>query len=1103
MPQNHEYIFEGFRRLRDGFAPYVCGVLKAEFGASWWQKGVLDILWDDQKQSLPTRGREEDLVGALDIKACLALMDVHWNRAFRSRLAPDYRNWGRELRNLRNNLAHMGSKGPSDDEVWRGLDTMARVASEIAPAVAQEIRGLMLKARQDSKPASEAPAASGSLPAWRDVMEPHPDVAQGRYRNAEFAADLAQVARGEGSFEYADPVEFFSRTYITEGMKTLLAQALARLSGRGGEPVIQLKTAFGGGKTHSMLALYHLVRGKAPVGKMPGIKPVLESQALQEPPRAHVAVLVGSAIDPTRSKHPADLPGVTVNTLWGELAYQLAVSAGKPELYDLVKEADKMGISPGSEALQKLFDGAGSCMVLVDEFVAYAKKLPQERSIPAGNFDNFITFVQELTEAARASKSSLVVASIPESEIEIGGKAGQQALKAIEHTFGRMEAIWKPVAASEGFEIVRRRLFLDCGDEAARDRVCAAYSALYNENREDFPVEARDAEYRKRLAACYPIHPEVFDRLYEDWATLERFQRTRGVLRLMAAVIHELWTRHDQSPLIQPGNLPLDSPPVRDELTRHLDSNDNWNGILDKEVDGRASVPFGLDQSNARYGKLAASRRIARTIMLGSAPSVRQQRVRGIEAGRIRLGVAQPGESISVFNDALSTLQTTLAYLYSNATFSRFWYDTRPNLRKTMEEKCLNIKADNIEWEIEKMLRHHCKRKEPLAGVHVCPASSLDVPDEQTCRLVVLGPAQPFMPGDDNCAGMTFMNEIFANRGQISRSWRNMLFFLVADQRGLVALQDEVRRYLAWEEIKSESELLNLDASQNRETDTNIRRCRENLAMLLQEAWRWLLVPSTDRNDLKKPQWELSQLGGKDGELVAKAVSKLLNDEAIIRSWAPSMLNMELNSLLWQGRDHLEIRHLWDYLASYCYLPRLANFEVLASAIEKGVENSDEYFAWAAGHDEEMGYIDLKYNSRVRIGDKNQGMLVKTDAARAQIERQQAGHKAQANRQEPAGLGERRPAPLTNAAQTAKPVKPEPVKRRFYLSQPIDHARAIRDVEALLKEVINQLAAGGASVEINLDVEATAPQGFDQNTTRIVAENCKTLNIADFGFSEN
>jgi len=310
-----------------------------------------------------------------------------------------------------------------------------------------------------------------------------------------------------------------------------LEQTLRRVCGKDGEPVIQLKTAFGGGKTHSMLALYHMMRGQVSLEKIPNVKPVLERAGVTTLPKTNVAVLVGTALDPTKSKRPNYMPGITINTLWGEMAAQLARSSGKPELYDYVKEADRRGVSPGSEALKNLFDACAPCLILMDELVSYAKKMFGATGLPAGTFDNFISFIQEITEAVRASRNSIVVASIPESDIEIGGEAGKIALETIEHTFGRMESIWKPVAASEGFEVVRRRLFLDCKKPSERDLVCSKFSKMYSENPNDFPIESRELEYKERMISCYPIHPEVFDRLYEEWATLERFQRTRGVLR--------------------------------------------------------------------------------------------------------------------------------------------------------------------------------------------------------------------------------------------------------------------------------------------------------------------------------------------------------------------------------------------------------------------------------------------------------------------------------------------------------------------------------------------------------------------------------------------
>lgn len=1123
MNENYPLITHGFRQLLTGVAPYICKELMTEYGAQWWQVAVLGKLYPEQQRNLPQGGDNETLVNSLDIYLCLLLLDLYWGDIFRKKLAIDNRTWAKELIGVRNRLAHIGSDDFSDNDTWRALDTMARLCDSIDASKAEEIRSLLRESRYGSPQGSTAGAASlksssenspsipnlSGLPCWREIIQPHPDVAEGRYKNAEFAADLAQVARGEGSLEYLDPVEFFNRTYVTDGMQGLLVEAIQRVANKGGEPVIQLKTAFGGGKTHSMLALYHLLRGKAPLAKIPAIKPILEKAGLSALPQTHVAVLVGTALDPSKSRRPPTMPGITVNTLWGELACQLAISTGKPKLYDLVKEADKKGISPGSETLARLFDLAGSCLVLMDELVAYGRKIYGQTGLPAGNFENFISFIQELTEAARASKSSLVAASIPESNIEIGGDAGQKVLEVIEHTFGRMESIWKPVAANEGFEVVRRRLFLDCKNPQARDMICKAFSDMYNDNPTDFPVEAREVDYSERMAACYPIHPEVFDRLYEDWATLEHFQRTRGVLRLMAAVIHELWMNNDQSLLIQPGTLPLDAPAVRDELIRRL--KENWNAIADREVDGKNSVPFQLDKGNLRYGKYQASRRVARAIMLGSAPTVKQQRVRGLEASRIRLGVVQPGEQVAVFNDALGALQNSLSFLYSNQSGDRFWYDTRPTLRKTMEDRATQITASDVEYEIEQRLKKQCKKVAPITGVHVCPASSLDVPDEQSARLVALSPKDIWTGQNDACPALKAAMNILDQKGNSPRQFKNMLVFLAPDKAGFASLEEEVRRYLAWNSIKKDSEDLNLDAAQNRETENSLKRSSEIVDMRLHDTWCWLLVPAMDKTDMKNIQWEVSRLSGKGDAIITRAAKKLEQDEQIIEKWAPALLLMELDNLLWKDVRYLEVKKLWEYLSTYCYLPRLADYGVLETAIQKGIA-SDQYFGYAAAIGENR-CIDLKFNQPAQI--EKSGYLVKREAAieqleaevteRARIKASQETHKDGENTgpvSPSTGVNETNNTPYGGTDNTQTIGKPETQKlTRFFLNAKLDNTRINRDVDKIMAEVLNHIAQDG-TLEIRLEVQAASPNGFQQQTVRTATENCRTLKIDDFGFDE-
>jgi len=226
--------------------------------------------------------------------------------------------------------------------------------------------------------------------------------------------------------------------------------------------------------------------------------------------------------------------------------------------------------------------------------------------ITGGSFETHFTFAQALTESANLAKHCLLVISLPASDnagsphavaddVEVGGERGRAALDRLRNAVGRIEASWRPASAEEGFEIVRRRLFEPLVEQTqfvARDLVARAFYDLYRTQAQEFPPECRDSDHEKRLKAAYPIHPEVFDRLYTDWSTLVKFQRTRGVLRLMAAVIHSLWEKGDRNPLILPANIAIDDPRVQFELTRYL--TDNWVPVIEKDVDGPNALPLQI-----------------------------------------------------------------------------------------------------------------------------------------------------------------------------------------------------------------------------------------------------------------------------------------------------------------------------------------------------------------------------------------------------------------------------------------------------------------------------------------------------------------------------
>lgn len=922
-----------------------------------------------------------------------------------------------------------------------------------------------------------------ALKRWRDVIIPHPDVAEGRYRNAEFAADLAEVASGRAAPEYSDPAEFFSRTYVTEGMKGLLSQALKRVCGHGGEPVIQLKTAFGGGKTHSMLALYHLMRGRMALSAAPALRPVLAEAGLKELPRANVVAIVGTALDPNKGRVEPGLPGRRINTLWGEIGAQLAVATGEAALYDdYVAEADSNGVSPGADTLRRLFDAAAPALVLMDELVAYARKLRTEKTLPAGTFENFTSFIQELTEAAKNSQCGMVVATIPESEIEVGDQAGQVALKTIEHTFGRLESIWNPILPNEGFEIVRRRLFLECRDTAERDRTCAEFSRMYGLHEGDFPAGVKELDYEKRLVSCYPIHPEIFDRLYEDWGALPDFQRTRGVLRLMAAVIHKLWMDGDANPMIMPGSLPLYAAGVRDELTRYLGA--NWNAIIDSEVDGPNSVPFKTDQATQSYGQQAASRKLARAIMLGSAPS-QGQNVRGIEIAHVRLGVAQPGDKIFVFNDALATLQDSLTFLYANGGQDRFWYDTSASLRKTVADRERQRSEADAAEEIEKRLG--ALRRGPgglLAAIHTCPASPADVPDEQSARLVVLGPSQPYSAMEPECEAVAAARAILDKKGAGRRAWRNTLVFLAPRKTRLEGLYRAAKRYLAWKSIEGDIADLNLTAQQVTEARKGLERAGKDLETQIQMAWDCLLAPRAERDAASQEvEWECLPLDGANEGLIHRATRKLSESEAVIERWSPKLLRMELDNLLWQGADHITVKDLWEKLCAYCYLPRLAGERALLEAIAAGLGTE---FALASGF-ESGRYLNLQFSQVVGAIGKSD-LLVKIEVADGQ--RPQPAPTPKPGPEDMPGPGPR-PGPGPEP-----PAPSDAPKTRFILTAELDPARPVKSVNQLADDILaHVLSCQPGKVSISLEADITAPEGFPPDLVKTVEENCKAAKI--------
>ncbi len=1106
---NHERVGKALNLLKAGLAPFVQREIK---DAESRKPGGWKLRHDGGDPKLADKP-----ISGWDVAALLKLMWDTWHDVFRNTLGRAERGLVSELRDHRNRWAHQDNF--SSDDAYRVLDSAGRLLAAVSAPQSDEIEKIrmeLLRVRFDEQSRGQRrrqaslaidSAAAASLKPWREVATPHPDVASGRYQQAEFAADLWQVHLGEGTAEYRDPVEFFRRTYLTESLKRMLVGAVRRLAGQGGDPVVQLQTNFGGGKTHSMLALYHLFSGTAP-GDLPGVEAVLQEAQANPPATVRRVVLVGNKISPGNPVTKDD--GTVVRTLWGELAWQL----GGREAFARIAADDENATSPG-DALRELFRQYGPCLLLIDEWVAYARQLHDQSDLPAGGFETQFSFAQVLTESARLADNCLLVISLPASDasaspharaddVEVGGQRGREALDRLRNVVGRIESSWRPASAEEGFEIVRRRLFEPFSDAAQftdRDVVARAFADLYRTQRQEFPSACRQAGYEKRIQAAYPLHPELFDRLYTDWSTLVKFQRTRGVLRLMAAVIHCLWEKGDGNPLILPASIAIDDPRVQFELTRYLP--ENWVPVIERDVDGSGSLPLRLDGDVPNLGKFSACRRVARALYLGSAPTA-QAAHQGIEDRSVKLGCVMPGESPAVFGDALRRLAGAATYLYQDGP--RYWYSTRPTVTKLADDRAERLRndPDKVAQELDARLRADLRSASDFKRVHPLPRCGQDVPDDHAARLVVLGMDQPYSR-DEGSPAEAAAKTILESRGSAPRLYRNTLVFLAADKTRLQELDAAVRLYLAWESIVEERETLDLSAQQFRQAQTRRDAASVAVTARLPETYQWLLVPVQASPDAAIT-WSAIRLTGQDS-LAFRASKKLKGDELLVTGFASTLLRMELDRVpLWRG-DHVSVQQIVEDFARYPYLPRLSESSVLLKAIGEGVGLltwEQDAFAFADSFDEEARrYRGLRGGQVVELAESG-GLLVRPDIARRQLD---AESPKPAPGAEPGDTGAKEGGPVSGVEPEPGGRSPEtPAARqptRFHGTVKLDSARVGRDASQVADEVISHLSGLiGAKVTVTLEIEAEVPSGAPDNVMRTVTENSRTLKFTSQGFEK-
>lgn len=980
---------------RDAMRPFIIRSLK-QIKGKHIEEAICDVLSpkqvNDFQQNLQNNGG--NIQAAIDIGDFPNLISRNWRgEVFGRQFGGDMtvQNLLYLITQARNHVMHPSTEDLEPEYARASLfhisDVLGRINATESKVEIEKLRDEHFGSQQpellipDPSPDTEniphrtSRAIQGNLKPWREVIPPNLELTQGTFEEAELAANLQQVYDGRASAtSYGNPISFFKQTHLTTGLRSLLTNALRRLAGKGGAPVIQTKTGFGGGKTHSLIALYHLANSINALAELPTdgdsantraeIHAIMQEAGWNSTLNIHpkAAVLEGTFLSPTDAEVTKE-KGDPLNTLWGVMAYQL----GGQTAYDLIgMAARRQDSAPLGAQLDKLFDHIGPCVILMDELVAYMVNLSDD--LLGVNY----TFVQALTESARRAKNVVIVATLPESRREAGGPRGEMILSTLETRMGRIESIWRPLETGEAFEVVRRRLFGNEINETERDRTCDAFVAMYNRNRRVFPEGVHEQRYLERMKECYPIHPEIFERLHSDWSTIHEFQRTRGVLRLMANCISRLY-RTDTSPLIMPSNLPLDDPNFTSEFDKILSG--RWDAVF-TEADSNGGRADLIDQQRSSFSEYGgAARRIARTVFLGSCPS---GAIRGIDANRIHLGVAQPKQRITTYTEALTEMRGNLYYFYADD--NRYYFHTEENLNKVAIDRANKISDSELHKHIvsevtEAVRRHRSK-------VIICPENLDTIPDKDELRLVILPPDKllPSRSAETDEAIPAALH-VLKHRASGERTYRNTLLFLASKTDDMRDLKGSTREYLAWKSItEGERRIQHLKDERLSQARANLRKASEATRRMIPKAYRSAIAPA--QLDPQHTEFTMSPEQTKateTGDIVESALDTFKAREALIDYETPETLNARLTEYIWNNNNHIGIQKAWEMMTQYIYMPRLENRDVLTTAIKEGVENG--IFGYAERYDtEKQHYHGLQFRQQIHISNPD-GLIVKAEVA--------------------------------------------------------------------------------------------------------------------------
>ncbi|EAW33696.1 ATP-binding protein [Lyngbya sp. PCC 8106] len=771
------------------------------------------------------------------------------------------------------------------------------------------------------------------LKPWTQVVTPHADILAGNLDNATYAAKLGSVIRNEAScpLVYRDARKFFEATYLTGELKNLLESVLKRLGGEPGDRVLQLRTPFGGGKTHALVSLYHIAKSRSQLQNFPLLS------YLPDPGEVSVAAFIGLDVNASTGIQVENGPRIL--TPWGYLAWQL----GGQQAYNLVKDNDENRIAPGNNEIRQIL-GDRPNLILMDEFLIYVENA-MGLTVGDSTFGRqVLTFIQKLTEVVADRPKTVLVYSLQASVQEAVGNEG--LLSTLDKLVARNDAKKEPVSGDEVMQVVQKRLFSNIGNPEIIKEVARQQAELFRKFQESYASTKREKQeverqanlLAERIEYSYPFHPDLLDLMYHRWGSLPSYQRTRGALQFLASVIYSLKQSNDNSWLITPGNIDFNNEAVRNNFFSQVGERDAYNSVINADLIGRKAKVNAIDKRIANDSPAIASlkvgSRLASAILMYSF-GARGGEDRGVLEQDIVASCLAEGLERTIITTVLSDLRDELLYLHYVG--KRYRFETKPNLNKLIADEESKVTGDEVLELIRNSLNQNLQKSR--GKVVLWPKDSAAIPDKISQFIIVyLDPSWA-----EKSQGKVKEDALiwWENRGNDKRDYKNALAFIVPNLAQMDKARKGARTALAIASLLAQKKKYKFSAEDGEELGTKEKEANSEVEAALRRLYEYIILPVFNPNIQPPNKLEIIDLHSQintSHKLQERVFEALKNH--VFDSLTSNKL-LRISQLDGEEKDYIQAEELVSYFFRFPNYPKLLGVEPIKTAILQAIEKGN------------------------------------------------------------------------------------------------------------------------------------------------------------------